>query len=371
MEKTLSEFIEKIQLSKNKEIAQSSKNIYKSIAKIFYPFEKLTKVKIDKQLKNLSPSTHNLYRIVLIYLARFEYIPLEIIQHIKRKKAQPRYTSKSQLITREEVQQLIEINPSLLMKSFYSLLYEAGIRKDEILKIQINDFYKVTRKDKTVYYELLVHGKGNKTRVIPILESLSYLLPYLASRGNHEGQIWQHTVKSKPLKYTTIKDRLRADLKKCGITKKITMHTFRHSRATELSTKLTASVLQKFFGWESQKQILTYVHLAGEDLRKEINSFYGIETKEERVVITVCPTCKLPIKETLESCPQCNTSFKKEIKISGVSSETEENILKTLINLITIAEENKIDLATLLERTLLQKIKEEYSKEKEESSKEV
>ncbi len=62
MEEELAKFEEKIRLARKVEIKESSLKRYVQIAGVFYPFETLTREKINEKLQGKSPYTHNLYK---------------------------------------------------------------------------------------------------------------------------------------------------------------------------------------------------------------------------------------------------------------------------------------------------------------------
>jgi len=356
----LQELIEKIALDRKQEIKESSKEKYLQIAALFQPFTLLTKELIDEQLLGKSPYTHNLYVVVLKYLAKFGYIPGDIISHLRRKRTENKYKSKKQLLTREELQKLIEVTKQLEMKALYSLLYETGARRGELLAIKRSDIYTIKKQDHSIEWNVFLTGKTG-SREIPIIECLSYLLPYLSHRGDFEGQLWQTSPENVVLKNDALAKRLKMDRRRAGIKKNITLHTFRHSRATELAAKLPANILMVFFGWKSPAIVQTYVHLSGSDLRSTLNEYYGLTTHEEKIIITNCPVCKIPISTDLDQCPQCNHSFIRRFKNPNESSR------EKLISLLSDPE-IATQIITILEYGLdrLEKLEEE-TKENEEN----
>jgi len=307
-EQILDSFIQCLRRERKKEIKESSEKSYRKWARRFYPFDELTKEKINQRLAGKSPYTHNLYLLILTKLAQFGFIEKDLLEDFQRKNEEPKYTSKKQLITRDELKQFIDVAEEIEMKAFYSLLYESGARIGEMLNIKRSDIYTIKKKDDSIEWNVFLYGKTG-AREIPIIECLSYLLPYLNHRGPFEGQLWQTSKANEVLVYSTARDRLEADRIKIAMTKKITLHTFRHSRATELAAKLTIAVLMDYFGWSDVNTAKRYVHLAGADLRNAMNSYYGLSSNEERIQIINCPVCNIPICDEMDSCPQCNHSF--------------------------------------------------------------
>ncbi|MCE7743882.1 MAG: site-specific integrase [Candidatus Heimdallarchaeota archaeon] len=327
----LLELAEKIRLTRKREIRPASMDTYLRVSSYFMPFEDLTKEKIDQRLLGKSAYTHNLYLKILKILVQLEEIDQSVIETFRLRTEEDKYQSKKQLVSREELKQIIANTDDLQMQTFHSLLFETGARIGEFLAIQRSDVFTIKNNDSAIEYYVFLKGKTGY-REIPVIESLCYLLPYLAHRGDHEGQLWKQTPAENDLFYKTAEARLTAVLKKTNIHKnpKISCHTYRHSRATELAAKLSISVLMAFFGWSKPDMAMRYVHLAGADVRNAMNDYYGLHVTEERITLTNCPVCKIPLATHQEKCPQCNYSFIR--KFSRDKKETAKIKLRKLLN---------------------------------------
>lgn len=117
-----------------------------------------------------------------------------------------------------------------------TLLYETGARVSELINIKLNDI----NFNKTPY--VILHGKGNKTRSVPISKDVSNMLKTYLNRFNINEQ-----------NNYILKNRLNDKITRDGVqyiidtyiskakekypnlyNKKITNHSFRHSKAMHL-----------------------------------------------------------------------------------------------------------------------------------------
>lgn len=327
----LLELAEKIRLTRKREIRPASMDTYLRISSYFMPFEDLTEETISQILSGKSAYTHNLYLKVLKMLVKLKYLDESLIKSFRLRTEEDKYQSKKQLVSREELKKIIANTDDLQMQIFHSLLFESGARIGEFLAIQRSDVFTIKNNDSAIEYYVFLKGKTGY-REIPVIESLCYLLPYLAHRGDHEGQLWKQAEEDVDLIYKTAEARLTAVLKRTNIIKKpkVSFHTYRHSRATELAAKLSISVLMAFFGWSKPDMAMRYVHLAGADIKNAMNDFYGLQTIEEKIALTNCPVCKIPLSINQEKCPQCNYSFVR--KFSRDKKESAKIKLRKLLN---------------------------------------
>jgi integrase len=164
----------------------------------------------------------------------------------------------------DEVWNIINAVTTPQNKAYLTTVYTCGLRLHEALFLQVTD---IDSQRKRIH----VHrGKGAKDRYVPLPEATLHLLraywtthrnpqwifPRLG-RGGKEGPTAQE-----PMSYTSVQGALRRRLKQLKVTKRISIHTLRHSYATHL---LEAGVnirrIQQYLGHSSLTSTMVYLHL--------------------------------------------------------------------------------------------------------------
>ena len=164
----------------------------------------------------------------------------------------------------KEVWTIINTVNTVQNKAYLTAVYTCGLRLHEALFLQVTD---INAQRKRIH----VHrGKGAKDRYVPLPEStLNILRQYWAThrnpkwifprlgRGGNEGP-----TALEPMSYTSVQGALRRVLKQLKFTKRISIHTLRHSYATHL---LEAGVnirrIQQYLGHNSLNSTMVYLHL--------------------------------------------------------------------------------------------------------------
>lgn len=175
----------------------------------------------------------------------------------------------------EEIDLMIqELNPekaeSPRNHAIIETLYGSGVRVSELIDLRVSK----TNLDEGY---LLVTGKGNKQRLVPLSpDSITLITDYLEIRS-------QQNIKSgcedilflnrrggqmtRVMVFYVVRD-LAA---KAGITKKVSPHTLRHSFATHLlEGGANLRAIQEMLGHESIATTEIYLHLDKSRLRKEL-----------------------------------------------------------------------------------------------------
>ncbi|CAN8139192.1 hypothetical protein THIOSC15_1310001 [uncultured Thiomicrorhabdus sp.] len=114
---------------------------------------------------------------------------------------------------------------------------------------------------------MIVVGKGNKERVVPIV---SDLIPIIKKRLKEvpEGQIWEETA------VNDFRSAIHWACKRAGIRRDITPHKLRHAfgvHATESGVGLKS--LQQVMGHSTSQVTEIYSHLAAKALVREMEKF--------------------------------------------------------------------------------------------------
>lgn len=160
-------------------------------------------------------------------------------------------------------------------KAILETMYSCGLRVSEIVNLQISCLYL------DVGF-IRVIGKGNKERLVPIgTDAIKYIRLYkdnirvhvaikkgcedILFVNNRGGQL------SRIMIFYIIKDLV----KKAGITKVISPHTFRHSFATHLiEGGADLRAVQEMLGHESITTTEIYTHLDRDFLRSTLQQFH-------------------------------------------------------------------------------------------------
>jgi site-specific recombinase XerD len=129
-------------------------------------------------------------------------------------------------------------------------------------------------------------GKGAKDRYVPLpKDTLNLLREYWKTHRNSKlifptvgrGRATGSAISTTPMNRASVQGALTRAVKKAGITKKLSVHTLRHSYATHLLEQgVNIRVLQRYMGHKSLETTMRYLHLTrkgAEDAYKIIDTF--------------------------------------------------------------------------------------------------
>ena len=160
-------------------------------------------------------------------------------------------------------------------KAIIETLYSCGLRVTELINLKISNI-----NFKEEYIKVI--GKGNKERLTPIgSNALKYIQIYVNEvrihqkiNKGHEDIVFLNNRGSK-LSRVMIFTLIKNALEKCGIKKKVSPHTFRHSFATHLiEGGADLRAVQEMLGHESITTTEIYTHLDKDYLRSNIMQFH-------------------------------------------------------------------------------------------------
>jgi integrase/recombinase XerD len=160
-------------------------------------------------------------------------------------------------------------------KAILETLYSCGLRVTELVNLKISQLYLEVG-------FIRVTGKGDKERLVPIgKEAIKYILIYkneirvhTAPKPGNDDFLFLNRRGTK-LSRIMIFLIIKYLVKKAGITKTISPHTFRHSFATHLvEGGADLRAVQEMLGHESITTTEIYTHLDREFLRKTLEQFH-------------------------------------------------------------------------------------------------
>jgi len=226
---------------------------------------------------------------------------------------------REELVTPEDIVNLLSVCSNLRDKALLHVHYEAGTRPGEILSLKI----KHVKQDK---YGMIIAVDGKTgARPIRLIESVPSLSKWLSThpfKDDPESPLWINIAKSN---YGTRLTHQSATLilynacKKSQIGKKINLKLFRHSEATRTAMFMTEATLRKRHGWSpTSKMPSKYAHINQKDVEDSILGHYGIKQEEERInrVPKICPVCKNQNSYDSNTCDNCSKPLDLEKAIS-------------------------------------------------------
>lgn len=219
--------------------------------------------------RNNSISSRNL-RLALIksftsFVFQYEFSDSELIKILKipRKKD----VKKSPKIITEEELKLLLNQPNVKIKkgrrqlAILSLMYDAGLRIDELLSLKVKDIN--FQNIKTIN---VLHGKGNKQREVPISDDVAQILTiYVKDYNLKEDDYLFSNSKKEKLTSNAIRKIIKKNVElakeqNSNFPDRINPHKFRHSKATHLINKGVSVVeVKEFLGHADLSSTQIYI----------------------------------------------------------------------------------------------------------------
>lgn len=211
----------------------------------------------QRDKRQFSSSTVNLRVCGLKYYFREVVHRLDLVVKIPNPRVQKYDT---EILTIEEIKRLFRCCRDMRQVLLLHLLYDTGIRVREIVRLRPSDFDKHNR---TI---AIRNSKGNKTRVVFYGDKLRFTLnKYCKVRGSIPPNTLLESYKEQntPLTQNGVRYIVRQIVKRSGIKKKISPHTFRHTFAVHyLNRGGSIFLLQQLLGHEYITTTLNYLKYA-------------------------------------------------------------------------------------------------------------
>ncbi len=170
------------------------------------------------------------------------------------------------VLSEEEVLRILNAVDNLKHKTILMLTYSAGLRVGEVVRLRVSDI------DEQRGVIHLHKAKGNKDRYTVLSHSLlgtlaDYLRDYRPREYLFEGQDGRRHYSERSVQ--AVFERAAND---AGITKKVSVHTLRHSFATHLLEAGTdLRYIQELLGHSSSKTTEIYTHVSKKSIGKIVS----------------------------------------------------------------------------------------------------
>jgi len=226
---------------------------------------------MDKQNKSLTYGSQAISAIKFLYNTILDRN--EVIEKIPRPKKEKKLPN---VLSKEEVKKIFDSIENRKHRAILLLIYSSGLRIGEAIRLKLEDI------DSS---RMLVHvyqGKGRKDRYsvlskVALDELRGYVKKYRPDNWLFPGEDEDKFINERSVQRAFEKACYRA-----GITKKVTVHTLRHSFATHLLEGGTdLRYIQELLGHASCKTTEIYTHVTQKDLRNiqsPLDRFYHINT---------------------------------------------------------------------------------------------
>ena len=155
-------------------------------------------------------------------------------------------------------------------RAIIETLYGCGLRVSELVGLRISDLYFPDG-------YIMVEGKGGKQRLVPISESaIRVIRSYMEDRASIAVKRGNENIlflnrRGSQLSRVMVFYIVKQACEQCGIKKKVSPHTLRHTFATHLlEGGANLRAIQQMLGHESITTTEIYTHLDRQFLRQEI-----------------------------------------------------------------------------------------------------
>jgi len=240
-----------------------------------------------------------------------------------------------EVLTEEEVKQMIEVASDDRDKALIQVLYESGCRLGELVGLRVGDvqFDQYGAK-------LLVRGKtGDRpVRLIQSAPALQHWLEHHEFKEDPNAPLFyaKRRGEARPLSGVAVWARLKKIVEKAGIKKRVHPHAFRHSRFTHLSRQLTDTELMVLAGWRTRSMCDVYNHLSMRDVEEKLLKIHGVKPEERPEESPLapkrCPRCQEMNPATNRFCAKCGAviDLRTAVRLEEARREGDELMNKLL-----------------------------------------
>lgn len=165
------------------------------------------------------------------------------------------------VLSRHEIDKLLQCTANLKHRTFLMTLYSAGLRFSEAAHLRIPDI------DSDRMMIRVANGKGAKQRLVPLSPRLLTELRVYWKKFRPTDLLFPGNSATKTYADTSIQKAMKRSAEKAGIKKRVYPHVLRHSYATGLlEAGVDLLTISKLLGHASFVTTMIYLHCRREHL---------------------------------------------------------------------------------------------------------
>lgn len=175
------------------------------------------------------------------------------------------------ILSLEEMQELINSIDNLKHKTIVCLMYSCGLRVSEVIQLKTKDI------DSKLMQITIRQSKGKIDRIVMLDKSILELLRKYAVEYNITKYLFEGA-KGNMYSVKSIQQIVKNAAEKIGTKKKISSHSLRHSCFTQLiKNRVDLRTIQKIAGHKNINTTANYIKLSDEDITGTISPINGIK----------------------------------------------------------------------------------------------
>lgn len=166
------------------------------------------------------------------------------------------------ILSADEVVRFLEAVASLRSRAALTTAYAAGLRASEVAGLMIADI------DSARGVIRVRHGKGAKDRDVMLSTQLLVILRAYWRLARPQRYLFPGRDEDRPISPTVLHAACRSAVEAAGLSKRVTLHTLRHSFATHLlENGADIRIIQALLGHANLSSTARYTHVAAHIIR--------------------------------------------------------------------------------------------------------
>jgi integrase/recombinase XerD len=278
---------------------------------------------------------HDFIRILKMFLYwmienEYSTLPINKVKKIQAPKQNYDTTEPHEILTKEEIELLLNSCPTSRDRCLIGILYETGARVSEVAQLD----WKNIAFDNYGVKVYISDEKTQKKRYSRVTMMTQFIAQWRADYWGPKDAMGLPELNApmfisregNTLTYIAVYRLLERVKEAAGITRKITPHLFRKSRITHMVAQNYQESVIKQSMWNnlSTGMFKTYVKLSEKDIDSEFLTRAGLKTKEENdrgaLKPSPCMNCHTVNPPTANFCLKCGTPLNEKTKQSVEST---------------------------------------------------